>query len=82
VTRVRRSHLSSDADQRLCSRVKFLLERDDDALQLPRRLASDERSNLANVRVVQGSVDLIEHEKRRGMVATREEQPSVSTYSK
>jgi hypothetical protein len=48
---------------------------------LPRRLASDERSNLANICVVQGSVNLIEHEKRRWMVATRKEELSVSMYS-
>jgi hypothetical protein len=66
-----KTHLRVNADEGVSSVVEFFLQGDDNTLELGLGLLSDVGGHFADVGVVQGSVDLIQHEEGGWLVTAQ-----------
>lgn len=62
------THVRTDANESISVLVKLFLQRDNDSLEL-RLLLTDVGRHLADVGVVQGGVNLVQHKERSRLVA-------------
>lgn len=62
------TYVRCNAHQRISMSVKFLLQRDDNRLQIL-RLFANVPSDLANVRIVEGRIDFVQHKERCRLIA-------------
>ena len=60
-----------DTNERIASFIKRAFQADDNKLEFIGSPRSDVVSNLPNVHVVQGSIDLIKHKERSWLVTRR-----------